>query len=281
MLPESSILHMSPTEREQLIAYTRRLTSEEFSHEAGDTITSFQRQCPDTATKLKTFLESRLAQNPYVALLKGVPLTLSPNLQSSLSTLLGPLTTGVAFPGASMVYELRPATDATISGRPINEDLHTDGTATQHPNRYTILGCISPDQNGGGRSCLLDVDTVMDLCPRDLLRSLRDKQFPWLIRGEQNQFVIWDTILSSKPVRLRWMLHSIESGFAFLAGDRSCDLYAARAFDAYLRTTTPVANILLNTDDLLFVNNEKSLHSRTAVRDPVTSRRRLFRTKVA
>ena len=282
MFPAHAILTLATRETAQLVDFGRHLehlgiqSTEAEASRPGDLLHSHS---PELSDRLRSFLLTRLTSRPYVALVQGVPLSVSPFIQLAITALVGRPLTGLPTPKASIVHELRPSTDATADERIINESLHTDGTATASPNRYTLLGCLTPDQNGGGHSLSVDIDTIIERCPRDLLHRVLDTPMPWLIRTVEREALIWDPILSSRPRKLRWMLYTIQSACHRFGCDTIPSLKLAHAFEAYAESLTPIIRTALATGELLAINNTMTLHARTPVLERMNSGRRVLRTK--
>jgi alpha-ketoglutarate-dependent taurine dioxygenase len=70
---------------------------------------------------------------------------------------------------------------------------------------------------------------------------------------------------------------SEEEGLASLPADLADDLLA---FEQAAGNCRGVARMRLQAGDLLLLDNGRSLHARTAIRDPAGSTRELLRTKV-
>ena len=85
------------------------------------------------------------------------------------------------------MHYIQPATDrpASQGGQFETEKLHTDTANWDTPVKWISMVCVRPDPDGGGRSRILDIDTLREEVRARLgsrmLEFLALEPVPWLL----------------------------------------------------------------------------------------------------
>lgn len=217
---------------------------------------------------------------PYACVVSGVSSAVEfVALSASLGTLVEPF-------GADpygVVAPLRPSSDRIDAGQALNEMLHTDGTHWPTPNDFTCLYCIRADEAGGGRSLVLPQEQFAEAVLNALGKVEGDRFLfrsqPWDIAEELGGGTLHAPVLTEAGVR--WM------GFTLLKSTSGPSKWEQELRQEILRIECELSqqsgtiSILLEPGDVLFVNNKRSLHARTAINQPAASQRLLLRAKVS
>jgi alpha-ketoglutarate-dependent taurine dioxygenase len=227
----------------------------------------------------------RLAEPPWFLTIRGLPAERATPLLVAVSATLGTLVEPYRQPWSRVVRHIVPSRDRAVDGRVLNEFLHTDGTDWAQPNDYTCLFCVRPDQSQDGESRLLDVATLLDeaaAAPNArLAERLASRAVPWRIADELGGGVHWEPAINIAAPHVRWLRYTVtlshEDGIALLPDDELKDLLA---FEQLVENCRGVLRTRLQEGDLLLIDNGRSLHARTPIRNPAASTRELRRTKV-
>jgi len=241
--------------------------------------------CKDGFDSIVAEIREKLDQIPYCVCLKGLKFDKNYSLYIALSTALGNAIEPYNQPWSKLIHHLQPAIEwkGTILDT-LNENLHTDGTNWLHPNDFTCLLCIRPDQYGGARSRILDRDSILnelrDKFGKKVVNILHNDPVPWRIADEITGGVVWLPVLTSSTVR--WMRYTIDKAIE----EGKLDPLPRRireAVDAMDNVTAKSGNIIdfmLNAGELLIIDNKRSLHARSAYLDPRSSERLVLRLKI-
>lgn len=227
----------------------------------------------------------RIAEPPWFLIIRGLPASRATPLVVAVSATLGRLVEPYRQPWSRVVRHIVPSRDRTVDGRVLNEFLHTDGTDWIRPNDYTCLFCVRPDQSRDGESLLLDIATLLDEMTAEpaagVVHRLASQAVPWRIAEELGGGIHWECPIDLAVPHIRWLRYTVtlseEDGLASLSADIADDLLA---FEQAVGNCRGVARMRLQAGDLLLLDNGRSLHARTAIRDPAGSTRELLRTKV-
>jgi hypothetical protein len=128
--------------------------------------------------------------------------------------------------------------------------------------------CVRADPGGGGRSRILDLDTVraevLQRLGEDMLKLLETEPVPWQLASCRGGGVKWRPVLGAPG--LCWRRYTIDlaldSGLAKLSEKM---LTALNAFEEIISTTTRAVDFLMREGELLFSDNTRTLHARTPV----------------
>jgi hypothetical protein len=222
-------------------------------------------------------IRTRVTASPYVAYLTGLRFDEGDLLFVAMSSVVGEVVDPYGQSWSRLVRRLSPPRDRVVPGVGVlSEALHTDGTDSPRPNDFTCLHCVRPDQNGGGRTRLLDVDTLItDVLPTldaEIIEVLTTTPVPWRIHEEYGGGTIEEPVIAER--RLRWLRHAVASPLAAPV-DR-----ALGAFESALAATTEAIELPMAAGALLIMSNKLALHARTSIPDPADSQRLVLRTKV-
>ncbi len=164
----------------------------------------------------------------------------------------------------------------TFSQTNAEATMHTDTQYFSEPEPYFGLFCIKPAKDGGGMSQVIDsrivLNNLAEVDGEDLLTELA-RPFPFRVpaiftKDPHNQLleITWAPIVSSNGIRYRKdTLVDALSVDGISVPDTQ--LSALEIFEEAL-TRAPVTNYNLGAGDVLFVNNHRLLHGRTAFQDP-------------
>ena len=128
-------------------------------------------------------------------------------------------------PRAQLVHYIQPATDrpATQGSQFESEKLHTDTADWDPPVKLISMLCVRADREGGGRSRILDIETLRDevraRLGSQMLDFLATEPVPWLLAPYRGGGVSWRPVLSEDS--MCWRRYTIEMAVASL-GDRAC-----------------------------------------------------------
>lgn len=164
----------------------------------------------------------------------------------------------------------------TFSQTNAEATMHTDTQYFSEPEPYFGLFCIKPASDSGGMSQVIDGRVVLsnlaEVDGEDTLAELA-KPFPFQVpviftKDPYNQApeITWAPIIGADGVRYR---KDTLANALSVDGVRVPDaqLRALESFEEALGRA-PVANYNLEAGDVLFVNNHRLLHGRTAFEDP-------------
>lgn len=227
----------------------------------------------------------RLVEAPWLVIVRGLPVAVAAPILVAVSASLGELVEPYRQPWSRVIRQIVPSRDRAVEGRVLNEFLHTDGTDWAHPNDYTCLFCVRPDQANDGVSRLLDVATLLDELSIEpaarVVSRLAGNPVPWRVADELGGGVHWEPPLHLSSARVRWLRYTItlshDDGLATITDDTLSDL--AR-FEQLVEACRGTSSLRLEAGDLLLIDNTRSLHARTPIADPSRSTRELLRTKV-
>lgn len=236
---------------------------------------------PPCVADIVAFVRSTIARAPYAAILRGLPIDITPLLLLDLSYQLGEVTTGSLVTDALVLRELRPITDVRFGQRAYVEHAHTDGTSQERPNDITVLGCVAPDQHGGGANYLISVDYFREQLSTEVSDCISDVDFPWGIETESGSSIHYAKILDTKSNTIRWHRDCLDQSRRMRPGIINRD--SSTAIDRLANevdTMDPSLIVFLEKGDVIFFDNRKCLHGRSSIPFPELSRRVFYRTKL-
>jgi hypothetical protein len=232
-------------------------------------------------------IRSRIARRPYCALVQGIRYDEGNRLFVGINRAFGELVARpYEKPRAQLVHYIQPATDlpATHGSQFESEKLHTDTADWNPPAKLISMLCVRADREGGGRSRVLDLETLRDEVHAHLgsrtLEFLATEPAPWLLAPYRGGGVCWRTVLSETSVC--WRRYTIEMAVASLGIKLSPAMIAALDSLEKIVTDTPgTLDFLMREGELLFVDNHRTLHARTPLASPLISDRLMIRSWVA
>jgi len=248
---------------------------------------------PELAFKLEDD-RHKLDQDPGFFIVKntGIERVESPVAQLgaiTLSCMFGtPTQTTPRSPVIAWPVTYKPKSEnvrKTFSETNSEASLHTDSQYLAEPEHYFGLFCIKPDQFGGGASQIVDGNAVIDqlrgtrgetvLCELGKLYPFRLPSVFTKDDGDLDAEVIWAPILSANRVRYRHdtLMSALDLDHVEIPDSQ---LEAISAFEEVLHEIR-VDEYSLEAGDVMFVNNYRMLHGRTAFED---SKRFLYRVRM-
>src|SRR5262245_28169133 len=239
--------------------------------------------CPDGFDWLVAQIADRLTRWPYCTVVRGLRFDAGNRLFVGLNRAFGEL---VALPynppRAQLIHYIQPATDIpSAHGGTETERLHTDTADWETPVELISMVCVRADSGGGGRSRVLDVDSVREEVRKNLgseaLNQLETELLPWQLSSYRGGGVTWRTVLTGSVMcwRRYTINRALESGAASLSDEA---LSLLDAFEGVIAKTSRTLDFLLLEGDLLFADNQRTLHARTALSSGKASDRLMIRS---
>jgi hypothetical protein len=237
----------------------------------------------DAFDELVAAIKAKLAQRPYCALVTGLRFDEGNRLFVALNRAFGELVARpYEKPRAQLVHYIQPQTDlpSTRGGRE-SERLHTDTADWKEPVGLISMICVNADRAGGGRSWILDVDTLRTEVQKQLgaetLDALETEPAPWQLAPYLGGGVTWRTVLGEE--KMCWRRYTINLALTCEGATLSTKMISTLdAFEQVVTNTTPAVDFLMSEGDLLFSDNRRTIHARTALADPLTSNRLMIRS---
>jgi hypothetical protein len=232
-------------------------------------------------------IRGRLAQRPYCALVRGIRYDEGNRLFVGINRAFGELVARpYEKPRAQLVHYIQPATDlpASQGSQFETEKLHTDTADWEPPVKWISMVCVRADPDGGGRSRVLDIGNLREEVRARLggrmLEFLASEPVPWQLAPYRGGGVSWRPVLCED--RMCWRRYTIEMAVASLGIELSPTMLAALDSVEEVMTQSPgTLEFLMREGELLFVDNHKTLHSRTPLPNPLTSDRLMIRSWIA
>lgn len=228
-------------------------------------------------------IKQRIAVWPYCVLVQGLSFDEGHNLFVAINRAFGTLAAlPYQQPRAQLVHYIQPATDIhSVRGGLEVERLHTDAVDWQTPIELISMLCVRPDPRGGGRTRILDIDAIRDEVRTRLAESSREMletvPVPWQLHAFWGGGVKWRTVLSESAIC--WRRYTIDLALDVNGAKLSDEMLASLdAFEQLISTCPRTIDFLLREGELLFSDNLRTLHARTAVADVDTSDRLMLRS---
>jgi hypothetical protein len=253
----------------------KELRSPDVQHELHDLI---REAAPIEFDALVADIEVCLEKPPYVAYVTGLRFDPSNYLFLGLGAALGTVVDPYNRSGSELVRRLSAPRDRLAQGGTacLSESLHTDGTDSPDPNDITCLVCVRPDQNGGGRTHLLEAEGirahVFTLLDAETVRILTTEDVPWRIADALGGGTVPAPVISNGE--LRWLSEGVATPIPRRVES------ALLEFERMLAATTDVVDFAMAPDSMVVMNNRRTLHARTFVPDRGRSHRLVLRTKL-
>jgi Taurine catabolism dioxygenase TauD, TfdA family len=232
-------------------------------------------------------IRSRLGRRPYCALVQGIRYDEGNRLFVGINRAFGELVARpYEKPRAQLVHYIQPATDlpAAQGSQFESEKLHTDTADWNPPVKLISMLCVRADREGGGRSRVLDIESLREEVHSRLgsqsLEFLATEPVPWPVAPYRGGGVTWRTVLSES--NMCWRRYSIDMAAASLGIELSPTMIAALdSLEQIVMDTPGTLDFLMREGELLFVDNHKTLHARTPLANPMGSDRLMIRSWVA
>jgi len=228
--------------------------------------------CPDEFDALINLIKEQIAQWPYWVLLRGIHFDDGNRLFVAVNRAFGELVAPpYEKPRAQLVHYIQPSTDIRSSrGGRESERLHTDTADWKAPVEFISMACVQPDRDGGGRTRILDVETVRDEVRNRLgdetLKLLQNEPVPWQLAAYCGGGVEWRPVLTKSSIC--WRRYTIDLALDAEGASLSNEMRSSLdAFEEVITATTRTAEFLMREGELLFSDNTRTIHSRTPVVD--------------
>ncbi len=240
-------------------------------------------KCTDAFDWLVNRIDEGIARRPYCVLIRGLRFDRGNRLFIALNRAFGKM---VALPyqepRAQLVHYLQPRTDIPSSrGGREAERLHTDAADWGTPIRFISMLCVRADPRGQGRSRLLDVDAVQEAVEnklgRDSLDWLKTEPVPWQLHSCWGGGLKWRRVLTESTVC--WRRYTILLAVNVEGAEVSKELLSLLdEFEKVVEGSDRKIDFLMQEGELLFSDNTRGLHARTAITDADESRRLMIRS---
>jgi alpha-ketoglutarate-dependent taurine dioxygenase len=242
-------------------------------------------RCPDSFEWVAGRIKEAVARWPYCVLIRGLRFDRGNRLFIAINRAFGQMVAlPYQAPRAQLVHYIEPRTDklSTRGGRE-TERLHTDAADWGTPIGFISMLCVRADQDGQGRSLLLDVDAVRDevrsQLGSDSLRLLQTEPVPWQLHLSWGGGVRWRTVLTESTVcwRRYTILLAVDVDGAALSSEM---LALLDEFERVIERSDRRIDFMLKEGELLFSDNTRGVHARTPILDADASRRLMIRSWV-
>jgi hypothetical protein len=228
-------------------------------------------------------INERVSRRPYCALVNGLCFDEGNRVFVAVNRAFGELVARpYEKPRAQLVHYIQPATDIVSSrGGHESERLHTDTADWKNPVKLISMVCVRADHKGGGRSRVLDVDSVRDEVNDRLgpaaLEQLENEPVPWQLAPYLGGGVSWQTVLTRTS--MRWRRYTInlalDSAEVKLADEM---LTTLDAFEEVVAKTDRTIDFLMQEGEFLISDNTRTVHARTPITDGIASDRLMIRS---
>jgi hypothetical protein len=238
---------------------------------------------PDGFDWLVSLVKERVAQRPYCVLLQGLRFDEGNRLFVAINRAFGVLVARpYEKPRAQLVHYIQPATDLRSSrGGRENERLHTDTADWDPPVELISMVCVRADRGGGGRSRVLDIDSVKtevkDRLGSETLQLLQTEPVPWQLAPYCGGGVKWWNVLTE--TNICWRRYTIDLALDSSGAKLSDEMVTALdAFEDVIGATSRTVDFLMCEGELLFSDNTRTIHCRTPIADGDASDRLMIRS---
>jgi TfdA family taurine catabolism dioxygenase TauD len=283
-LPDAAKVYIRSTAASELLAAAERLprydNREFYSSELQAHVhESVRNDCREAFDTLVTQIKERLTGWPYCALVNGLSFDEGNKVFVAISRAFGELVARpYEKPRAQLVHYIEPATDIpSARGGHESERLHTDTADWEPPVELISMVCVRADPEGGGRSRVLDVDTIRNEVKKELglatLERLETEKVPWQLAPYWGGGVSWRPILTNESIC--WRRYTIDATGAILSTGM---LDALQSFEDLLSTTPHTLDFLMREGELLFSDNRRTIHARTPLANAQNSNRLMIRS---
>ena len=238
---------------------------------------------PEAFDSLIAEINDRLTHRPYCALIRGLVFDPGNKVFVAVNRAFGELVARpYEKPRAQLVHYIQPSTDiVSARGGHESERLHTDTADWEPPVELISMVCVRADPDGGGRSRILDVDSIRSEVNERLggatLEQLETEMVPWQLASYWGGGVQWRTILT--PSSVCWRRYTIDLALDSTGAKLSDDMLRSLAsFENMISTTPRTLDFLMLEGELLFSNNRRTIHARTPIAAGTASDRLMIRS---
>lgn len=244
---------------------------------------SIREECGEVFDSVISGVKERLARWPYCALVQGLSFDEGNKVFVAINRAFGELVARpYEKPRAQLVHYIEPATDLpSTRGGHESERLHTDCADWEPPVELISMVCVRADPAGGGRSRVLDVDTirseVKDHLGETTLAHLETEAVPWQLAPYWGGGVSWRPVLT--PSSIRWRRYTIDMALDSTGATLSPKvLDALERFEDLVSSTPHTLDFLMREGELLFSDNRRTIHARTPIANGKASNRLMIRS---
>jgi hypothetical protein len=238
---------------------------------------------PEAFDSLIDQIKDRIAQWPYCALIGGLAFDPGNKVFVAVNRAFGELVARpYEKPRAQLVHYIQPSTDImSARGGHESERLHTDTADWEPPVELISMVCMRADPAGGGRSRILDVDSIRNEVNERLgnatLEQLESEVVPWQLASYWGGGVRWRTILTQSSVC--WRRYTIDLALDSTGAKLSPELLRSlERFEDVISTTPRTLDFLMREGELLFSDNRRTIHARTPIAAGTASDRLMIRS---
>jgi hypothetical protein len=283
-LPDDAKVNVSTTVASDLLAAAERLpwfdNREFYSSELQVLVCEAVREgCVEGFDAIVAEIKKRLGRWPYCTLVQGLSFDEGNKVFVAINRAFGELVARpYEKPRAQLVHYIEPATDIlSVRGGHESERLHTDTADWEPPVELISMVCVRADPEGGGRSRVLDVDTIRNEVEDQLgaatLELLETEKVPWQLAPYWGGGVSWRPILTNESIC--WRRYTIDAtGETLSAGMRD----TLQSFEELLSNTPHTLDFLMREGELLFSDNRRTIHARTPIANGKDSNRLMIRS---
>lgn len=286
--PESAKVNVDSSAASELLAAAGRLprydNREFYSTELqAHVLESVSESCRESFDTIVGDVNERLARWPYCALVHGLAFDEGNKVFVALNRAFGELVARpYEKPRAQLVHYIEPATDiASARGGHESERLHTDCADWEPPVELISMVCVRADPAGGGRSRVLDVDTirseVKDQLGAATLQRLETETVPWQLAPYWGGGVSWRPVLTHSSIC--WRRYTIDMALDSTGATLTPEMLdALERFENLVSSTPHTLDFLMREGDLLFSDNRRTIHARTPIANGKDSNRLMIRS---
>jgi hypothetical protein len=273
-LPESAIVNVEESVARELLTAANalpRYENQEFYSTAlqAQVRDHLDRGC-DGFDELIGQIGQRLNNWPYCVLVQGLLFDEGNKVFVGVNRAFGELVARpYEKPRAQLVHYIQPATDIpSARGGHESERLHTDTADWEPPIELISMVCVRADPAGGGRSRVLDVDSIREEVNErlgaDVLELLETEAVPWELASYCGGGVQWRTVLSESGIC--WRRYTIDAALDSTGATLSSEMLSALdVFENLISNTRRTIDFLMREGELLFSDNRRTIHARTPI----------------
>lgn len=243
---------------------------------------SVRESCPEFDAVTEQ-IKKRLATWPYCALVQGLSFDEGNRVFVAINRTFGELVARpYEKPRAQLVHYIQPSTDiASARGGHESERLHTDTADWEPPVELISMVCVRADPEGGGRSRVLDIDTIRTEVETHIgaatLERLETEAVPWQLAPYSGGGVSWRPVLTKSSIC--WRRYTIDMALDSTGATLSPGMLdALKNFEDLVSTTPQTLDFLMREGELLFSDNRRTIHARTPIAAGPNSNRLMIRS---
>lgn len=285
--PREARVEVSRTTASALLAAAERLprfdNREFYSSELQVQVRDAVREGSEGFDQIVSEIQERLGRWPYCALVNGLSFDEGNKVFVAINRAFGELVARpYEKPRAQLVHYIEPATDImSARGGHESERLHTDTADWEPPVELISMVCVRADPAGGGRSRVLDVDTirreVRNQLGAETLQLLEGERVPWQLASYWGGGCRWRPILTTESIC--WRRYTIDMALDSTGATLSSDMLdALQRFEDLLANTPHTLDFLMREGELLFSHNQRTIHARTPLANGKQSDRLMIRS---